>query len=216
MKGCDEVSGYRRPERERQPEITTNIWTDPIVVYHGAVAGMGRVFAQNGIESPFDFNRRRLKERWDSDEIHRRSFKRNSFEPEAYRTAALYYPQYKDDPFELHCRVFGVPISLDLDIAARHARRYQSMGGIVVSVILDEPQRRIYPGRRGEDGCTNLFVDGVIRLKDRLVGVYYSEETVRDHIEILGKVFCDYRTDISPLSEVSPMKEVFEGKASIS
>ena len=50
---------------------------------------------------------------------------------------------------ELNFLVFGVPISLDLDCAARHACAAEGMGGMVIAVEVDKPYSRIESVRSG-------------------------------------------------------------------
>ena len=107
---------------------------------------------------------------------------------------------------ELNFLVFGVPISLDLVCAARHACAAEGMGGMVIAVEVDKPYSRIESVRSGCDD-TVLLVQGVIGLEGKLRGVYYSEGA-KKYKDELDAAFSRFNTDISPLSEVSPRQGV--------
>jgi len=176
----------------------------PMPVYYGALLGQKKEIARHGIEPPYFTQYRELKERFGSEEEFKKAYPGTTIAQKAYEIASNFFPRYKYQGLgrELDLLIFGVPISLDLDYAAKHARAVESMGGIVLAVEVDKPHSRI-ESIRSEGDATLLLMQGVIGIEGKLLGVYYSEGAVKYKHEV-EEIFKRFKTDISPLAEVSP------------
>lgn len=180
----------------------------PMPVYYGALLGEKKAIAKHGIEPPYFAQYRSLKERFGTENSFKKAYPDATMEKKAYEIASKAFPRYKHQGLEreLDFLIFGVPISLDLDYAARHARAVESMGGVVLAVEVDKPHSRI-ESIRSEGDATILLMQGVIGIEGKLLGVYYSEGAEKYKHELVD-VFKRFETDISPLAEVSPGREL--------